>query len=229
MAKLKMTRCEISSGGEINPLDGDDNIFEATINPSSFKHSYATKFSGTGESDDSPVGKMKPIPKYSAPEPEKISFKVTLDGTGVVPATVDTTVSEEIDRLRKVAYEYDGEIHEPNPVKLEWGVGIVEFFGRLTSLDVDYTLFDPDGAPLRAEVSLDFIEAITEEIEAREADNQSPDLTHLVQVRRGDTLPLLCERIYKDGSKYLEIARFNDLTDFRNLTPGTLLRFPPMR
>lgn len=228
MAKLKMTRCEISSG-QISALSGEDNIFEATINPASFKHSFATKYSGTGDNQDSPVGKMKPIPKYSAPEPEKISFKVTLDGTGVVPDTVETTVAEEVDQLRKVAYEYDGDTHEPNPVKLEWGIGLVEFFGRLTSLDIDYTLFDPDGAPLRAEISLDFIEAITEEEEAREADNKSPDLTHLVQVKAGDTLPLLCERIYKDDTKYLAIARFNELSDFRNLTPGTLLRFPPMR
>lgn len=228
MAKLTITRCSTDSG-QITEMSGDENIFEATINPSSYKHSFATRYSGTGDDQDSAVGKMKPIPKYSAPEPQKIGFSITLDGTGVVPATRDTTVAEQIEKLRKVAYEYDGDTHEPNPVRIDWGEGIAEFFGRLTSLDVDYSLFDPEGAPLRAEISLDFIEAITEEEEAREADNQSPDLTHLVMVEAGDTLPLLCQRIYKDGGKYLEIARLNDLSDFRALQPGTLLSFPPMR
>jgi nucleoid-associated protein YgaU len=101
--------------------------------------------------------------------------------------------------------------------------------GGFTSMEIEYNLFHPEGAPLRAKVTLSFLEAMTEEMEAVEAGNNSPDLTHVVMVRAGDTLPLLCERIYRDASKYLEIARFNDLDGFRALATGTLLRFPPMR
>jgi nucleoid-associated protein YgaU len=65
--------------------------------------------------------------------------------------------------------------------------------------------------------------------EALRAQRSSPDMTHTVRVKAGDTLPLLCQRIYRDASKYLEIARLNDLDGFRALAPGSELQFPPMR
>jgi nucleoid-associated protein YgaU len=96
-------------------------------------------------------------------------------------------------------------------------------------MGLEYTLFHPDGAPLRAKVALSFVEAVTETMEAVEANRSSPDMTHMVMVREGDTLPLLCHRIYNDAARYLEIARLNNLDGFRSLMPGTLLRFPPIR
>jgi len=47
-------------------------------------------------------------------------------------------------------------------------------------------------------------------------------------VRDGDTLPLLCHRIYGDPGYYLDVARHNQLTDFRQLRPGAKLHFPPL-
>ncbi|WP_296426447.1 peptidoglycan-binding protein [Yoonia sp.] len=228
MTKLTITRCETSTD-QISPMSGDANIFTTTINPSSYNRKYGTKFSGTGDEQDTAIGKAAPVAKFARSEPEKVSFSLTLDGTGVVPDAADTTVAEQIAKLRSIAYAYSGEEHEPDAVQVDWGDELSAFQARLTSLEIDYSLFDPDGAPLRATMKLEFIEALTEAQVALEANNQSPDLTHIVRVREGDTLPLLCERIYKDVSKYLEIARFNDLDSFRSLTPDTLLRFPPMR
>ena len=62
--------------------------------------------------------------------------------------------------------------------------------------------------------------------EALRAQRSSPDMTHIVRVRAGDTLPLLCQRIYRDASKYLEIARLNELDGFRALAPGSELQLP---
>jgi nucleoid-associated protein YgaU len=63
-----------------------------------------------------------------------------------------------------------------------------------------------------------------------EAKNQtsSPDLSHLVEIKAGDTLPLLCHRIYGDPAYYLQVARFNGLKDVNRLTAGARLHFPPL-
>ncbi|MBL3570527.1 peptidoglycan-binding protein [Rhodovulum sulfidophilum] len=226
MTKLKITRCEIQ-GGDIVKMSGDSNIFTATINPARFKRKYKTRFSGIDR--DGAIGKSKPVPKFDRSDPEHLTLTLTLDGTGVVPDAANTTVSAQIEKLRSIAYSYDGDDHQPNPVEVEWGGGLSDFQGRLTGLDVDYTLFQADGTPLRATVEMTFIEAITEEKEAKESNDKSPDMTHVLQVREGDTLPLMCQRVYKDVTRYLEIARANDLDDFRDLTPGMLLHFPPIR
>ncbi|MBU3030118.1 LysM peptidoglycan-binding domain-containing protein [Paracoccus marinaquae] len=228
MAKLKIIRCKIQSG-KIEPQSGPANTFEAVINPESYSHSFGLNYSGGKSSRRRSLSRSAATPRYSTPQPQELSFTIVLDGTGVVPDPKKQSVSDQITQLRRVAYDYDGNEHEPTPVKIIWGKGLKAFFGRLVRMKVDYTLFHPDGSALRAKVALSLIEAVTDKQEALQAKNRSPDLTHVVRVREGDTLPLLCYRVYNDATKYLEIARFNDLDGFRDLMPDTLLRFPPMR
>lgn len=226
MAKLKIIRCAMTAT-KIEPKSGASNTFEAVINPENYKHEFGLQYSGTMGKGDAAFGKSGAIPKYSMADPEKMDFSIVVDGTGVVPDKKNQSVAKQIEQLRKIVYDYDGDEHEPTAVKIVWGKGLKEFFGRLTKMTVDYTLFHPDGTALRAKVSMNFIEARTAAQEALEAKRRSPDLTHVVRVQVGDTLPVLCHRVYKDTSVYLKIARFNDLDNFRDLPPNTLLRFPP--
>lgn len=230
MAKLKIIRCKIQNG-QIKEQKGAANTFQATINPQDYSHTFGLKYSGTGSggSKAGALNKSAPVAKFASTESEKLSFSIVLDGTGVVVDAAKVTVAQQIDKLRTITYDYDGDEHEPTPVKIIWGKGLKAFYGRLTSLGVDYNLFHPDGTALRAKVKVDFVEAKTDAEEAREAKRKSPDMTHMIRVQQGDTLPLLCQRVYKDVSKYLEIARINELDNFRDLQPNTLLRFPPIR
>jgi nucleoid-associated protein YgaU len=101
------------------------------------------------------------------------------------------------------------------------------FKGRCTGLNIAYKLFNPDGAPIRAICKVTFKEFKEENLRVAEENNQSPDLTHYRVVKKGDTLPLLCFLIYGDSRHYLEVARANKLVNFRNLTVGEELSFPP--
>lgn len=231
MARLTITRCEVVND-RIEPVAGPDpvrDVFEVTINPESYSRRYAISYSGTGKGGNAPVGKPAAAPDFSRTAAEVVSFDLVIDGTGVVEAARGKSVTSEIARLRGIVYDYQGSEHEPSPVELNWGDELRAFRARLTELTVDYTLFKPDGAPLRAKMKLSFIEALTSREVAVQGDLQSPDLTHLVRVRAGDTLPNLCQRVVKDPSAYLAIAAANDLDGFRALEPNTILRFPPLR
>lgn len=228
MARLKIIRCKVDAGN-ITALQGPANTFEAVINPESYSRGYGLNYTGGSRGRGVALNTSAPVERFAAADPETLDFTIVLDGTGVVPDPKGQSVAQQVDQLRAIAYDYDGDEHEPTPVKVIWGNGLKAFFGRLTQLKVDYTLFHPDGSALRARIALSFREAKTAAQEAREAKRRSPDLSHVVQVRQGDTLPLLCHRIYKDAGKYLWIARLNDLDGFSHLVPGTLLRFPPAR
>ena len=236
MTKLRLIRCKIQNGqiveegSKSNRIDKEDDYsFDVTINPDKYSHSFGITYSGAARGKDRALGKSGTVAKFANVESEKVSFEIVLDGTGVVPGTKGLSVAERIEKLREVAYTYKGEKHEPPIVNVVWGNGLKAFYGRLTSLTTNYTLFQYDGTALRARLNLSFISAKTEKEEALESGDTSPDLTHLVQVKAGDTLPLLCDRIYSDASKYIEVARFNNLDGFRVLEPGAVLRFPPMR
>jgi nucleoid-associated protein YgaU len=54
----------------------------------------------------------------------------------------------------------------------------------------------------------------------------SPDMSHFIEVRKGDSLTLMCENIYGAPDYYLQVAEVNGIIDFRNLTPGQKILFP---
>ena len=228
MAKLRITRCNVEND-QTRPMSGASNIFEASINPADYKHEYSISYAGAGDADRQPLGDSSPTTKYNRTQPEKISFSLVVDGTGVVPDQQKRSVSDQISQLRAIVYKYDSSEHEPNVVQISWGRGLTAFYGRLESMSIDYTLFHPSGQALRAKVALSFVSYQTRLEEAASSNRQSPDMTHHVVVRAGDTLPLLCQRIYDNPAKYREVAEANGLDGFRALEPGTTLHFPPMR
>ena len=160
-----------------------------------------------------------------------MKFSLVIDGTGIVnlpiPGVGSPPVKDQIASLKKIAYQYEGTNHEPNVVQLQWGK--FTFNGRLESMSVEYTLFKPNGSPLRAKVGLSFISYMSKAEQALRANTSSPDLTHRVEVQAGENLPLLCYRIYKDCSYYLDVAKFNNIDNFRDIKPGATISFPPLR
>ena len=50
----------------------------------------------------------------------------------------------------------------------------------------------------------------------------------LYTVKPGDTLPLMCFQVYGDPRHYLVVAEFNRIDDFRQLTVGAPIVFPPL-
>lgn len=222
--KLKISPCTVDLAGNITVADGDS--FEVMLNPTSFSHAHSISYNTTEA-----MGQTGSDTKYSGTKPEKISFDLVIDGTGVVNLPIagvgSPDVKTQVGQLGKLLYIYDGEKHEPNHVRLLWGSLI--FFGRLESMSVDYTLFKPSGEPLRAKIKLAFAGFMSKEEEALRAKRSSPDLSHQIEVKAGDTLPMLCYRVYKDCSYYLEVARINSITNVRDIKPGSKLHFPPLR
>ena len=224
MKKLKISPCTVDSSGNVTVSDG--SAFEVMLNPSSYSHAYSI-----GYNKKEAQGQTGSDTKFSGIKPEKASFDLVIDGTGVVnlpiPGKGSPDVKTQVKDLTDIVYKYDGNNHEPNHVRLLWGSLI--FFGRLDSMSVEYTLFKPSGEPLRAKIKLAFSGFMSKEEEALRANRSSPDLSHLIEVKAGDTLPMLCYRVYKDCSYYLEVAKVNNLINFRDIKPGRKLHFPPLR
>lgn len=205
------------SGGK---KEADDYV-EALINPESYTQSYKLKFSKSGQGQGSSGQQLK----YEYSEPGEMSFDFLFDNTGIIDGTPRDSIADDVQKFRKVLTDYKGDAHEPRHFKLVWGENSI-FKGRVTSLDITFKLFRPDGTPLRATAKVTFKSSIEEEKRAATEDRQSADLTHIRKVKAGDTLPLMCFRIYGDSKYYLDVAAANGLDNFRSLTPGTEIRFP---
>jgi nucleoid-associated protein YgaU len=197
------------------------NPFLVDINPAGYGQTMAVDYSqedaagGTGQSNS-----------FNRDCGVSLTLDFVFDGTGAVAGASGRSVTDQIGALRRLGLQINSSTHEPNYLKLSWGTLL--FKGRLQQLKIDYTLFAPDGSPLRAKVAATFI-GFHENLDGRAAQNlNSPDMTHFVRVEGGDTLPLLAYRIYGDSAYAVDVARVNDLDGFRALAPGTALTFPPL-
>lgn len=219
---LLLIRYTVRDDGTI-VLDKSER-FEALINPAEFKHSCGIEYD-----KEKAQGESFSEMKFAAVKEERVSFALVLDGTGVVPGhgrSEPVPVKTHLAQLNKIVYQFQGSKHETPHVRLLWGTFI--FFGRLESMSTQYTLFKPSGEPLRAKVDLAFVGAMSKQENALVSNLSSPDLSHRVLVREGDTLPLLCHRIYGDAGYYLDVARHNGLAEFRRLQAGSVVTFPPL-
>ncbi|MDR3525839.1 MAG: hypothetical protein P4L57_01070 [Rhizomicrobium sp.] len=212
-----------SKAAESGGVAEADDSYEALINPETYTLSYKLKFSKGGQGQGTSGKQLK----YEYTEPAEMSFEFLFDNTGIIDGEARDSIADDLQRFKQVLIDYQGDSHEPRHFKLVWGENSI-FKGRVTELDITYKLFNADGTPIRATAKVNFKSSIEEEKRAAKEDKQSPDLTQLRMVKLGDTLPQLCYEIYGDPRHYLQVADRNSLSNFRILTPGTTLKFPPI-
>lgn len=198
-------------------------------NPASWQRSHAVVYNDSRLQALNTEGQPA---RYALTAPGELSLQLVIDGTGVHQFGAEALlapvkVKKQIAAFEALCLRMNGDIHQPNFLVVRWGE--FSFPGRLKSLTINHTLFDESGDPLRAELSVSFIEDRGTETVARAAAKSSPDLSHVRVVQAGDTLPLLCQSIYGSPMHYLLVARHNGLDDFRMLEPGQVLRFPPLQ
>lgn len=135
-----------------------------------------------------------------------------------------------IKKLEKLCDRY-GESHHPPIVRLIWGDFLTEtdaFEFYLKSLGVEYTMFLPNGMPVRAKVTMTFEEVVHIQTQQERNPNNSPDHAKLYTVKRGDTLQGIAMDEYDDPREWRRIAESNDIDDPLALSPGTKLLVPPI-
>lgn len=205
--------------------------FVAMYNPSSLSMSHQNVFE-----DLQGLNTFGRQARYSHARSESLAVDLVIDGTGVseflltrVVGLGSGSVSAQIDAFLALTFYMDGDIHQPKFLRLEWGEGVLAAFDcRLDRVDIEYKSFARNGAPLRAELKVVFIADVEATKQNSAVGKSSPDLSHVRIVRAGDTLPLLCQQVYGSPAHYIRVARYNRLSDLRELTPGQELVFPPL-
>ncbi|WP_423147184.1 CIS tube protein [Rubrolithibacter danxiaensis] len=201
-------------------------VFTAFLNPDEFTLNYTVRT----ESKHA-VGANGSEGGYLGAEPLEVTLKFYLDGTNATG--VKLNVPEKI----KEFYEtvgYNGDIHRTNFLRITWAnftwlrPNQSELDCEFKNASIQYKLFKSDGTPLRAIITATFAEKLLPEIIQAQQQDKSADLTHVRIVKEGDTLPSMAQQVYGDFTYYLDVARVNNLVNFRDISPGQQLFFPPL-
>lgn len=169
-----------------------------------------------------PPGSTETAVTFNNIPARKLAFDLIVDGTGA--SGEKREVLADVLFLKSIV-GFNGGEHRSNRFFIIWGTQL--FQGVLETLSVKFTLFRPNGTPLRASISLSFVEDSDRTTSLLKMNLLSSDLTHVRDVKEGDRLDLLCHHIYRDSRHYLEVARANNLTTFRKIPVGAELIYPP--
>ncbi len=230
LTKMKINVCETTE--PFNPRQGEDYEFQVLVNPEQIKQKFTTVFD-----DDQPDGTTGAELRFRVQKPQSFETELVFDGTGVIANDLlpgsnllgtkhVESVDAQIERFKAIVFKYNGDTHAPNLLQVQWGSFL--FRGKLKDLTLTYTLFKPDGTPLRAKAKCVFVASIADSLRAAQERSESPDLTHIRIQKEEETLPLMAHRIYKDPGYYREVAQANKLKSLRRIPVGTTLYFPPI-
>jgi hypothetical protein len=195
--------------------------FIAMFNPESFTIQEDVKW----ENKCVP-GKEGEAPVYKSTRPRSFTLELTLDGTGVNTNGVKIPVTAQVLLFRVATTKVIGTTHRPPYLLVQYGTFISSC--NLTSSSISYTMFDMLGLPIRAKITASFVERTLSGLGALLSMLSSPDLTHKVVVKKGDTLPLLTYNIYNNQTYYLQVAKVNGIKNFRKLNAGAKIVLPPI-
>ncbi|NMM49678.1 CIS tube protein [Marinigracilibium pacificum] len=202
--------------------------FPVMYNPEKFSKSIRTRYQRRQVPGD--AGEEL---SFEGIEGDEISFEFLFDATGGSINSIQGEAAKALDGVDvqielflALTHSRDPNEHQPPKLTLVWGTFI--FDCRLVNATIDYTLFNSLGRPLRATINATFKGDEPRILQAAFDKLFSADLTHARIVKDGETLPMISKEVYGDPKYYLEIARVNNLTNFRSIPAGTELILPPL-
>jgi hypothetical protein len=195
----------------------DEPLIPLRFNPTEYQIQKSNNFAEIG------------IPGLESPPIQFVrgaAEKLTVEALADTSDTLEDVREKYVNKLRNLL-RLNSELHAPPIVAFSWDTQV--FKGVLESLNIAYVLFSPDGVPLRARLSIALKEYRPAAVQYKESPTLSPDFDKSFVVRRGDTLSGIAGQVYRDPSRWREIARANDIVDPRRLRAGDTLRLPRLR
>src|SRR5271165_1863241 len=120
---FKLEKLKIKAYEKVTRGAPPTKTFEAMFNPSSLKQSYEIVW---GNKELQGLNSSGLQLDYTGTKPPRLDIDLLLDGTGVdqmgIAAIGGTkTVNDRVKELLDATFTYNGNIHEPNFLVVEWG------------------------------------------------------------------------------------------------------------
>jgi nucleoid-associated protein YgaU len=180
-----------------------------------------------------------PLQQFVRGQAEKLSIELFFDSTAKGMGLGAESVTKQTDQVFQLA-RIDPEKHAPPIVTFLWNQHIAgdsfdahmggqqrnSFKGVIESVRQKFTLFSPEGVPLRATLNIVLREYRTLDEQLSQLNLKSPDRTRSHTVRGGETMTAVANEEWQRPEEWRRIADANDVEDPRRLQPGTFLTIP---
>jgi nucleoid-associated protein YgaU len=192
-----------------------------TFNPNEFSISKSASWSRTPQRGAAGAA----MPQFTGSEPASLSLEVFFDASEASSPKVAKDVQRLLDTVTPLQKTISADRPSPPWVVFGWGK-FMSFVAIVKSVNAKYTMFLPDGTPIRATATLTL-----EEIPTDPPPRQNPTSGALTshrthQMIAGDSLPSVAQAEYGDPGLWRVLAEANDIDDPMRVAPGTTLLVP---
>ncbi|MEM7530882.1 MAG: hypothetical protein AAF639_01795, partial [Chloroflexota bacterium] len=116
---------------------------------------------------------------------------------------------------------------EPPQVLVQWG-NFRSFVGVILSLHESFEMFDPDGTPIRATVTVCVQEVYDYTVTGAQNPTSRSEVRETWIVERGQRLDWIANEVYGQSSAWRHLAEQNNIMDPKKIYPGQILKLVPM-
>ncbi|RIH85229.1 CIS tube protein [Calidithermus roseus] len=212
------------------PLEGENanQRIECLFNPNELSLSKSNQWSaGPNGAKDSPNR------EFGGGQPISLRVQLFFDTQGLPPERRRSLdVREYTDPIWKLMLVDKSLTNDttkngrPPKVRFQWGL-MTFFVGVITSISQQFSLFLPDGLPVRATLDLTLEQATNEsELPMQNPSSAGKGGEQVWMVKDGDTLAWIAYKALGDAGKWRRIAEANGLTKVRDLVAGQPLIIP---
>jgi len=221
---LSKARIKIVDDVKIESKEKTYDSFDVQFNPTEYTLNRTNQIA-----EIAIPGLDNPLLQFIRGQNEKLTLDLFFDVRQISPTEQDRGVKDVTvltDRIYQLA-KIHPELHAPPRIQFIWGQSL-SFTAIVESVQQKFELFDPDGIPLRATLSVVFrqFESLADQLARIKP--ESSDHSKLWVVKRGDTLSSIAAEEYDDPREWRHIADHNNISNPRRLVPGSVLEIPPL-
>jgi hypothetical protein len=214
---MALTRGGLQAG-HISKMGGGAPKVDFMFNPAEYTITKQNNYSPGNE-----VGRSSPDNKFHQGSPRTMNVKLYFDTYQDGPSA--ESVDKYVSALFKLMEVEEGDQDPPAPPFVEFKWGTLTFKARLTNLSVSYTLFMPDGTPVRATATVTLAEKVDEKVVLQTAGRAWEGRT--VRKTADGSIIGMAAKFTSDPANYRVIAAVNNIENPLKVKNGITIQIPP--
>ncbi|MCY1236175.1 hypothetical protein D9M68_376740 [compost metagenome] len=223
---------------QVGPKPANTITYPVQFNPTELQFDKQVQLAEIGI-----PGLDAPLQQFVRGNAEKLTLELFCDSTDKGMGIGAQSVTKETDKYYQLVKLIPA-LHAPPVVTFIWNDQFpgnelgkawggsqrrTSFTGVAESVRSRFTLFSPEGIPLRATVNLVLREWRPIEQQLGKQNPSSPDRSHAHVLQRGETLTAVAGDYYERAGEWRAIADENSIEDPRRLAAGLRLTVPSIR
>jgi nucleoid-associated protein YgaU len=205
-------------------IEGGDKI-ECLFNPKDYTVTKTNNWKAEAKQ-----GATAATPSFTGGTPWAMTLQLLFDSSLLKPKLTVKQVSQKLfDAMNATRGEgagTGGKADTKRPPTITFQYGWFSFVAVVTNLSVQYTLFMPDGEPIRAEVKLSLMRYEIDGLKGQNPTTRAEGGLGAHLVRDGDSLASIAYRFYGEATQWRAIAEANGIDDPLCLRSGRTLSVP---